>query len=213
MDEKTSEVVLLGSWVSSYCTRIELALKLKGIPYKFVEEDLKNKSDLLLQNNPVHKKIPVLLHKGKPICESLIILEYIDEVWSHSPKLLPEDPYQRAKISPGIYPILLSKGEERKKAIEEMDEMMKVFEEGVKEGLDGQFPLYKGQTLGFLDIVVGAGSCNYEAFHEACNIEVTNPQKSPKFFEWVNSMKEHPLMKQTLPPHDKLVSKIKDFIP
>lgn len=98
MEEETSEVVLLGSWFSSSCTRVALALKLKGIPYKYVEEDLRNKSDFLLQHNPVHKKVPVLLHKGRPICESLIILEYIDETWNHSPKLLPEDPYQRAKV-------------------------------------------------------------------------------------------------------------------
>lgn len=73
-------------------------LKLKGIPYKYVEEDLANKSELLLEYNPVHKKVPVLVHNGKAIAESVIILQYIDECWDNSPKLLPEDPYQRAKI-------------------------------------------------------------------------------------------------------------------
>ena len=99
MEEKEmSEVVLLGLWGSSRCTRISQALKLKGIPYKYVEEDLTNKSELLLKSNPVHKKVPVLLHNGMAISESLIILEYIDETWNHTPKLLPDDPYQKAKV-------------------------------------------------------------------------------------------------------------------
>ena len=70
-----SKLKLYGMWGSSYITRVELALKLKGISYEHVEEDLLNKSQLLLQHNPVNKKIPVLVHHGKPIVELLFILE------------------------------------------------------------------------------------------------------------------------------------------
>jgi glutathione S-transferase len=38
----------------------------------------------------------VLVHDGKPICESMIIVEYIDEIWPHN-SLLPADPYDRAQ--------------------------------------------------------------------------------------------------------------------
>ena len=96
--EKQNEVVLFGTWASAFCKRVELALKIKGIPYEYVEEDLTSKSESLLHYNPVHKKVPVLVHNDKPISESLVILEYIDECWNNAPKLLPEDPYQRAKV-------------------------------------------------------------------------------------------------------------------
>jgi glutathione S-transferase len=90
------EVVLLGFWPSMFGMRVRIALAEKGIEYEYKEEDLRSKSDLLLKMNPVNKKIPILIHNGKPVCESLIIVQYIDEVWNHKSPLLPSDPYRRS---------------------------------------------------------------------------------------------------------------------
>lgn len=91
------ELILLDEWLSMFGMRARIALAEKGIKYVYKEEDLDNKSQMLLQMNPIHKKIPVLIHKGKPICESINIVEYIDEVWNESVPFLPSDPYQKSQ--------------------------------------------------------------------------------------------------------------------
>jgi glutathione S-transferase len=95
-------LTLLGLHVSPFALRARMALNLKGLSYEYVEQDLFHKSELLLSSNPVHNKVPVLIHNGKPICESLVVVEYIDEVWpagtdtGTGAAILPADPYSRA---------------------------------------------------------------------------------------------------------------------
>ena len=94
----SSKVVLLSTWASVFGMRVKIALAEKGVEYEYKEEDLSNKSSLLLKMNPIHKAIPVLIHNGKPICESNIIVQYIDDAWNNkSPSLLPSDPYLKAQ--------------------------------------------------------------------------------------------------------------------
>jgi len=95
MEEK-GEVKLLGDWPSPFVIRARIALSIKSVDYSYIEQPVPPVSELLLKSNPVYKKIPVLLHHHKPICESLIIVQYVDEFWSFGPSILPSDPYERA---------------------------------------------------------------------------------------------------------------------
>lgn len=95
----TTDVILLDAYASMFGMRVRIALREKGIEFENREElNLPvNKSDLLLKSNPIHKKVPVLIHNGKPVCESSIIVQYIDEVWNDRAPLLPSDLYKRAQ--------------------------------------------------------------------------------------------------------------------
>ncbi|KAL6311100.1 hypothetical protein AAG906_005446 [Vitis piasezkii] len=140
------EIILLDFWPSMFGMRVRVALAEKGLKYEYKEEDLRNKSSLLLEMNPVHKKIPVLIHNGKPICESLIIVQYIDEVWHDKSPLLPSDPYQRAQarfwadyVDKKLYDlgrkIWSTKGEEQETAKKEFIECLKLLEGELGEAL------------------------------------------------------------------------------
>ncbi|CAN1184342.1 Glutathione S-transferase U9 [Linum perenne] len=65
------------TWTSSYRARVELALQ--SIPFHFIEEDLYNKSFLLMNSNPIHEKNSSLIHIRKPIPETLGHSSYIGE--------------------------------------------------------------------------------------------------------------------------------------
>lgn len=97
MEGDKQSVVLLNCFVSPFGNRVRIALARKGVAYEEKAENLAAKSPLLLSSNPVHAKVPVLLVAGKPVCESLAILEFIDEAFPHAGKpLLPADPFARA---------------------------------------------------------------------------------------------------------------------
>ncbi|KAK1662489.1 hypothetical protein QYE76_050648 [Lolium multiflorum] len=195
---EAAELTLLGFWTSPYVLRARFALNLKGIPYTYVEEDLfgdNTKSQLLLASNPAHGgKVPVLIHHGKPVAESMVILEYIDEAFpDHLPRLLPSgDPHRRAaarfwaayvdqKLLPRWIPLYGGATvEERVKAAGEVIAVLETFE-GVL-GEKGEF--FGGGSVGLVDVALGGFICWLRASEAMCGVRTLDPARTPLVAAW-----------------------------
>ncbi|GER48722.1 glutathione s-transferase [Striga asiatica] len=208
------ELKLFRTWSSPYALRVVHALKIKGLEYETVFEDLTNKSASLLEYNPVHEKVPVLVHNGKPICESLVILEYVDEVWKQFP-LLPRDPYDRAmarfwakfgedKVLLSIWGVFISKRKGLDEAIGQAIENLKFLENQLK----GK-KFFGGQTIGYLDIALGWMANLISILEEIADLKLVDPEIFPLLSAWMIDFADYPLIKECWPPRDKMVEKFK----
>ncbi|KAL4296576.1 hypothetical protein GQ457_12G009080 [Hibiscus cannabinus] len=203
------EVKVFGFWSSPYTLRAVLALRLKGVPYEYVEENvLGNKSPLLLKYNPIHKKVPVLLHNGKPIVESLVILEYIDEIWKSKP-ILPKHPYDKAmarfwakffddKCMPAVWKPFWCPEDEREKAVEEACQCLKTLE----TALNGK-RFFGGEEIGLVDIAANFVGFFLRTMQEVTGLELLSAEKFPHLFKWTDEFVNHSVVKENLPPRDK----------
>ncbi|CAK9324384.1 unnamed protein product [Citrullus colocynthis] len=170
--------------------RVRIALAEKGVAYEYVEQDLRNKSLSLLQMNPIYKKVPVLIHNGKPICESSIIVEYIEEVWKDkAPNLLPFDPYERAqakfwvdfmdkKLYEAAKGVWAGKGEEHEAGKKEVIQILKQLEEAI-----GEKAYFGGDCLGFVDIGLIGYYTWFYTYETIGNFSIES--ECPKIMSWV----------------------------
>ncbi|XP_022722597.1 probable glutathione S-transferase [Durio zibethinus] len=204
-----AEVKLLATWPSPFYYRVVWALKLKGIAYEFIEEDLTNKSPLLLLYNPVHKKIPVLIHGGKPICESMVILEYIEEVWPQN-SLLPTDPYDKAIArfwikfaedkSPAIWMVFWTNGEEQEQAVKDSLEMLKTIEEHAFGGKK----FFGGDQIDMVDLAFGQLAQWLQVIEDVTGLKLLEASKFPRLQTWIKNFKQVPTIKENLPDYDQM---------
>ncbi|XP_024979654.1 probable glutathione S-transferase [Cynara cardunculus var. scolymus] len=203
-----SEVVVLGWWLSMFDPRVRIALAEKGVEYEYIQEDIPNKSPLLLKHNPIHKLIPVLIHNGKSICESKIILQYIDETWRDKAPLLPSDPYLKSqatfwadyidkKIYEGAKRIWSSKGEEMQKGGEELVGYLKVL-----EGELGEKPYFMGESFGYVDIVLISYYHHFYAYEILGKFSVK--KECPKLIDWATKCMERESVSKTLADPNKI---------
>ncbi|XP_008224067.1 PREDICTED: glutathione transferase GST 23-like [Prunus mume] len=208
-----AEVKLHGFWSSPFSCRVIWALKLKGIPYDYIEEDLQKKSPELLKYNPVHKKIPVLVHGGRPICESMIIVEYIEETWPHKYPFLPTDPYERAMArfwvkyveekGPAIWMVSQTTGVEQVKFKKESLEYLRNINDHA--GTLGKKKFFGGDHIGILDIALGCIGHWTEVIEDVAGVKLFEAHAFPYLHAWTQNFKEVPAIKENLPDRDKML--------
>ncbi|TKW20575.1 hypothetical protein SEVIR_4G097900v4 [Setaria viridis] len=224
------EVKVYGAWGSAHAAMARNALVLKGVPYEYVEDDLDNKSETLLRLNPVHGgKVPVLVVDGRPLAESLVIIEYVDEAWpkarGYPPALLPREPPARAaarfwarffhdEVSPLSRAVVLADAEaERAELAREVKARMAVMEAGVAEdfrGGDGEDdgPFVHGRSPGLLDVILGSCAAGIRVLSAVSRVEIVEPGAMPRVHASVAAFDELAAGFGTTVPHELLLARL-----
>lgn len=183
------EVILLDFWVSPFALRAKIALAEKGVEFEARQEDLLgSKSELLQKSNPVYQKVPVLLHNGKAVNESAIIVSYINDVWP-TPAFFPPCPYGRAtarfwadfvdkKVFEAGSKIWKNKGDEVEVGKKEFIEALKLL-----EGALGDKDYFGGETFGFVDIILIPNTAWFYAYEQYGGFKVE--EETPKIAAWI----------------------------
>ncbi|KAM0911871.1 hypothetical protein ACQ4PT_013163 [Festuca glaucescens] len=214
------ELKVLGTWRSPFALRVRLALNFKGLGYEYLEEDLDNRSDLLLQSNPVTKKLPVLIHNGVLICESLVILEYIDEKFAAiGPSLLPADIYERAMarfwatyidsklVAQWLKMFRANTDKEKAEATRETIEAVEKLEGLLSGSAEGQSkkPFFGGDDAGYIDVVLAGMIAWMQGTKELCGVELLDAARTPLLLDWMERFAELDAAKLIMPDVGNLV--------
>ncbi|CAO2195878.1 unnamed protein product [Urochloa humidicola] len=204
-------VKIIGHFASPFSHRVEAALCLKGVLYELIQEDLNNKSELLLMHNPVHKKVPVLLHGDHAICESLIILEYVDEAFDGLP-LLPIDSYDRAmarfwadfmdnKLLKLFWLAHWTEGEVQKGLAKELKEDLALLEAQLRGKR-----FFGGDTVSYIDVVYCWFGPWLDVVEEVTGVTVVNESEYPALRQWEKDYNSCEALRPCMPDRDQLVT-------
>ncbi|HEX6951754.1 MAG TPA: glutathione S-transferase family protein [Gaiellaceae bacterium] len=136
-----------------YAARVRIVLAEKGVEVDVVEIDLSDRPDWLYEKNP-KGRVPVLEEDDRPLAESAVLMEFLEERYPE-PALLPPDPADRAAVRLLIFradeltdPYYALRREEDG-AREQFDAAL-----GRLDGLLGEQPYLSGAEYGLADIAL-----------------------------------------------------------
>lgn len=102
---------------------------------------------------------------------------------------------------PAVFKATSCEEKERKKAVEEACELFEFLENELKEKR-----FFGGESIGMVDIVASFIGLWLDAFEEAWGSEFLTTKKFPKLSSWSHEFVSNTVIKESLPPRDKLVT-------
>lgn len=165
---------LYGGWFCPFVQRSWITLYEKNIPHQYIEINPYKKEKAFLDLNP-RGLVPTLAvpvddngNVRKPLLESNIICEYLEEAYAdegtHGPRLLPQEPYERARarlwidhistrIIPAFYKLIQHTPSKPFTLDDARSELQDQIQKLVKE-MDPDGPWFLGQQFSLVDIAL-----------------------------------------------------------
>eukprot|EP00253_Pinus_taeda_P013877 PITA_13877 len=214
------QVKLLGVTLSPFVVGVCIALALKVVDYEFIQENFMHpKSELLLKSNLVHKKVTLLIHNGNPVCESMIIVQYIEEAWGNKePNLMPKDPYDRAiarfcvafvdnKVFPSMRAAFFAQGEKLQKEVEVTVINFLLIEEALRTNdcFAGK-PYFGGDEIGLIVIALGSFSAFITGVEKATDNVLIDAEKMSLLSAPLNRFCQFDIVKEAMPDPTEYIS-------
>ena len=210
---KMATPTLYNAWFCPFAQRAWIALLEKGVKFEYVEQDPYHKTPEWIAINP-RGLVPVIVHKGKSVYESSICIEYVDEAFHTDKRLLPEDPYERARVRilcdfitktliPPYYKLLQKKDETERSDAKECitNGLRKLFED-----YDQTSPFFGGDSLNMVDIMLAPFAYRYQVVLSHFRGFVIPEDGLLKLYHtWYKKLCSHSSFKETLPDDKKLI--------
>lgn len=211
----------LYSWqFCPFAQRARIVLAVKEINHELLEIDItKPYPQRFLEMNP-SGKVPTVVYDGKPIYESEVVCEFLDELFSEKPAM-PTDPYNRAisrlligygtsKFIPALYTLLTNQepekdGELKQKAL---DSWKWINDFLVKHNPNGTY-LFDEPNLA--DYAYGPFFQRWKIVEYYRYFEVPNTEAYVRVLKWCDALLELPIVQETGHPHEDLIKLYADY--
>ncbi|KAJ9590881.1 hypothetical protein L9F63_016086 [Diploptera punctata] len=203
-----------------YAQRAHLVLDAKKIPYDIVNINLVQKPKWYFERNPVGKVPAIELESGDTVYESLIIADYLDEIYPQSP-LHNKNPIQKAKdrilienfskVTGAIF------GYYRDMSEEKLENLLKELDVFDKELTKRGKTFFGGDKPGMVDYMIWPWFERLDALKKISDNKFVIPEsRIKKLAHWMKSMKSDEAVKVSyIDPesHGKFVKSFLDGSP
>jgi len=160
-----NDIVYFGNRICPFAHRVWWTVLEKDIPIKYYHIDLGTRKQTWFKENiNPFGTVPVIFNQGKPVFESQVIVEYLNELNPDKTNLYPTtDLFEKAAIRlfvgkidfSSIYRLLNAKDEETVRTnIEPVNQQLDLLERLYREHGDENGPFYLGENLSLVEIMV-----------------------------------------------------------
>ncbi|PVU95907.1 hypothetical protein BB559_002568 [Furculomyces boomerangus] len=206
-----------------FAHRTVICLAETGVDYETIYINLRDKPEWYPLINPASKVPAMRLTSGDILVESLIISEYLSELYPQA-GLMPEDPFDKyririfienfsANLQTSPYVLLRNGDNDSKHAklnelVNKLHQLNKLLMESSPEG-----PFFLGEKFTLADIATFPFIERLFMAAKLLGMSIENISGLERFYQWSDAIRNRPSYKSTVASYDELAASYKRHIP